>query len=335
MDTDAFAHLALDCIERPYPNKLAHVLAGPEDARPPTALTPAFYGCFDWHSAVHGHWLLVRLLRRDPDAAWAQDATAALTRNLSSTNLAGELVYLSREDRVGFERPYGLAWLLQLAAEVRRWQAPRATEIANGLLPLERLASQRLVEWAQKLSFPVRSGEHSCSAFAFGLALDWARDAGDTEVAVRLASRVRAMHADDRGCNLALEPSGQDFLSPSLAAADLMRRVLSSEAFATWLTAALPEIPEDGSVLFEPAVPSDRHDGKLVHLDGLNLSRAWMLAGIADGLPREDRRRASILATAAAHRDAGLAAIAGTPYEGSHWLGSFAVYLETRAGLEP
>jgi hypothetical protein len=325
METDAFARLALDCIERPYPNKLAHVLAGPHDARPPDELTPAFYGCFDWHSAVHGHWLLVRLLRATPDAAWADDARAALARNLTAANLAGELAYLSRADRVGFERPYGLAWLLQLAAEIRRWAAPEAMAYATGLAPLEQLAAQRLLSWAEALSYPVRSGEHSCSGFAFALALDWARDTGQAPYARRLAARVRALYRDDRGYSFALEPSGQDYLSPSLAAADLMRRVLSSDELASWLDGALPDLA-DGRRALVPAVPSTRHDGKLVHLDGLNLSRAWMLQGIAGGLPRGDRRIASLLASAAAHRTAGLAAIADTPYEGGHWLGSFAVY---------
>lgn len=330
LDTDAFARLALGCIEREYPNKIAHVMASAQDVGTPRSLTPAFYGCFDWHSAVHGHWLLVRLLGRQPDATWAADARAALARNLTAANLAGELAYLDRADRVGFERPYGLAWLLQLGAELRR--GDDAATLA-AMAPLEQLAATRLADWADKLTHPVRSGEHSNSAFALGLAIDWARGAGDVALEQTLVRRTIALHGHDRGCDLAFEPSGQDFLSPCLAAADLMRRALAPGAFATWLAVALPELPSDARVFLEPAVPSDRSDGKLAHLDGLNLSRAWMLEGIAAGLPEGDPRRAAILATARVHAEAGLAAVDGAHYEGTHWLGTFAVYLTTRAGL--
>ncbi len=331
VDTARFAELALACIEREYPNKLAHVLASAEDARPPHELTPAFYGCFDWHSAVHGHWLLVRLLRREPGAAWAPRARAALARNLAPDRLAGELAYLSRDDRSGFERPYGLAWLLQLGAELRAWDDADAKRWSSSLEPLEQLAAVRLAHWAEQLTHPVRGGEHSQSAFALGLALDWARASGARELEARIATRARALHEHDRGCDLAFEPSGQDFLSPCLGAADLQRRVLPPADFAAWLGRALPAIPEGGQASWlVPALPRDRSDGKLVHLDGLNLSRAWMLDAIAEALPDADPRRAALVAVADAHAAAGLAAIDEARYEGSHWLGTFAVYLLTR-----
>ncbi len=335
VDTARFARLALGCIEREYPNKLTHVMAGQQDIGTPRTLHPAFFGCFDWHSAVHGHWLLVRLLATSPgdDEAWAPAAKAALRRNLSPGNLAGEHAYVDRADRTGFERPYGLAWLLQLGAELRRWDDDAAAEIVAAIVPLERLAAARLVAWARGLGHPVRSGEHSCSAFAFGLALDWARAVGDEETAAVLVRRGIDLHGEVRGGDLAVEPSGHDFLSPSLAAADLMRRVLTPGEFSTWLAAALPGIGTDARGFLEPAVPGDRSDGKLVHLDGLNLSRAWMLEGIAAGLPRDDPRREGLLATAGVHAKAGLDAIEETAYEGSHWLGTFAVYLQTRAGI--
>ncbi|MBX7080207.1 MAG: DUF2891 domain-containing protein [Nannocystaceae bacterium] len=330
VDTTRFARLALDCIDREYPNKIAHVLASDEDVRPPRALTPAFYGCFDWHSAVHGHWLLVRLLRLQLAGDHEGAARDALARHLSAENLAAEAAYLARDDRASFERPYGLAWLLQLATELRQWDDADARRHAAAIAPLERIAADRIGQWARKLTHPVRVGEHAQSAFGFALALDWAHVAGDEALAQTLRDRALALHGHDRGCTFALEPSGQDFLSPCLAAADLMRRVLPPEAFARWLAQAFAD-PDPWSL--QPAVPSDRSDGKLVHLDGLNLSRAWMLEGIAAGLPRDDRRRAAIEAAAARHEHAGLAAVDDTHYEGGHWLGSFAVYLVTGRGL--
>jgi hypothetical protein len=204
--------------------------------------------------------------------------------------------------------------------------------MVTAMTPLERLAAQRLVEWAGKLTHPVRTGEHSQSAFAFGLALDWARATGDDATAAVIEARARALYGGDRGCNLAFEPSGQDFLSPCLAAADLLRRVMPAAEFAAWLGAALPRITEDDAGVV-PVVPADRSDGKLAHLDGLNLSRAWMLEGIATGLPEDDARRGALLRAADAHATAGIAATDGAHYEGAHWLGTFAVYLVTRRGI--
>ncbi len=334
LETEPFARLALACIEREYPNKLAHVMASEADLGTPRALTPAFYGCFDWHSAVHGHWLLVRLLRRDPSATWAAQARDALVRNLGADNLAAELAYLDRPDRVGFERPYGLAWLLQLGIELRQWDDPVAPAMVAAIAPIERLAADRLGSWAAKLTHAVRSGEHSQSAFALGIALDWARHTGDANLERLLERRAIAMHGGDRGCNFAFEPSGQDFLSPCLGAADLMRRVLSEAEFAGWLDHAFAG--GASGMMIAPAVPSDRSDGKLVHLDGLNLSRAWMLEGIAAGLPDDDARRPALLEAAHAHAEAGLRAVADSGYEGGHWLATFAVYLVTRgAATDP
>ena len=333
---ERFARLALDCVHREYPNKVAHVLNGDTDAKPPRQLTPAFYGCFDWHSSVHGHWLLARLARRFPSAPFAAPARAALAKSLTEANVAGEVAYLSAPGRVGFERPYGLAWLLQLAAELREWDDPEAKAWSKALAPLEAKSAEMLFAWIPKLAYPIREGEHPQTAFAFGLVLDWARAAGEQEKVALLARRVVELYGKDRGCPVAWEPSGQDFLSPCIAEADLMRRVLPPKAFAGWLSGFLPGLPADGSAgWLVPGVVTDRTDGKLVHLDGLNLSRAWMLRGIAAGLPAGDARVASLRATADAHAAASLPSVTSEHYEGSHWLGTFAVYLLTGRGLPP
>ena len=331
---ERLANLALSCVHREYPNKIAHVLNGDADVKPPRDLTPAFYGCYDWHSAVHGHWLLARLARRYPDSPLAAKARAALDKNLTDANIAAEVRYLEAPGRGTFERPYGLAWLLQLAAELREWEDPQAQRWAKTLEPLEKASAARIRTWAPKLSFPIRTGEHNQTAFGFGLILDWARSAGDKETALLVESRVRDLYLKDRDCPIEYEPSGEDFLSPCLGEADLARRVLSAQAFAEWLTRFLPNIPADGrGDWLAPGVVTDPTDGKLAHLDGLNLSRAWMLEGIASALPPNDPRIASPKAAAAAHRESGLRAVTGEHYEGGHWLGSFAMYLVTGRGL--
>ena len=323
-----FVKLALYCVHKEYPNKLAHVLNDAKDVKAPHQLTPAFYGCYDWHSSVHGHWLLARLARTFPDAPFAAAARKALAQSLTPKNLATELQYLEGAGRVSFERPYGLAWLLQLAAELREWNTPEAQRWSKALEPLERAAAAHLGAWLPRLSRPIRVGEHDQTAFAFGLVFDWARAAKDTAMLALLEERVEVFYGKDVSCPLSYEPSGQDFLSPCLAEADLMRRVLPAAQYATWLRTFLPGIPEKGAWL-TPEVVTDRSDPKLAHLDGLNLSRAWMLEGILSALPPTDPRVPVLTATALAHRTAGLESVTGEHYEGGHWLGSFAVYLVT------
>ncbi len=329
-----FADLALGCVGREYPNKIAHTLESDADAKPPRLLTPVFFGCYDWHSSVHAHWLLARLARRFPNAPFAPPARAALRASFTPEKVAGEVAYLEGAGRATFERPYGLAWLLRLAAELRGWDDPEAHAWAATLEPLERAAARRLKDWLGKLAYPVREGEHAQTAFAFGLALDWARVAQDAEMDRILRAKTRNLYAKDRACPLGYEPSGQDFLSPCLAEADLMRRLLDPPAFAGWLLKFLPALPLDGSGRWlEPAIVTDPSDGKLAHLDGLNLSRAWMLEGIAVSLPPRDPRIPALRSAAAAHRASGLASVTGAHYEGGHWLGTFAVYLVTGAGF--
>jgi DUF2891 family protein len=338
---ERFAKLALACVGKEYPNKITHVLNSDTDVAPPRKLTPSFYGCYDWHSSVHGHWLLVRLLRTFPDASFAGVAREALRKSLTAENLKQEAAYIRGEGRASFERPYGLAWLLQLCAELREWDNDQAREMAANLHPLEQAAVERLKTWLPKLSHPVRIGEHDQTAFGLGLILDYARSTKNDSLARLVDDSARKFFLSDKNCPLNYEPSGEDFLSPCLAEADVMRRVLSQEEFAKWLKDFLPQIPgtsrrnEASTANWLPIVVSpDPSDPKLAHLDGLNLSRAWMLEGIASSLPANDPRRAAIQVAADEHRRAGLSAVTGAHYEGGHWLGSFAVYLTTRRGIE-
>ena len=347
---ERFAKLALACVHKEYPNKISHVLNSDADVAPPHKLTPAFCGCYDWHSSVHGHWLLVRLVRTFPDASFAGAAREALKQSLTADNLKQEAAYLRGAGRASFERPYGLAWLLQLCAELREWDDPQAREMSANLRPLEEAAVERLKTWLPKLSHPVRIGEHDQTAFGLGLMLDYARTVGDESFAKLVSNSARKFFLIDKNCPLAYEPSGEDFLSPCLGEADVMRRVLSQKEFASWLKEFLPQIPttpgpasaelrrgmqsEAPTREWLPVTRSpDPTDPKLAHLDGLNLSRAWMLEGIISALPADDPRRFHLSAAAEAHRRAGLVAVTGEHYEGGHWLGSFAVYLTTQRGI--
>jgi hypothetical protein len=330
-----FANLALDCIHKEYSNKIAHFMNSDEDLKPPRELYPAFYGCFDWHSSVHGHWLLLRLLNTHPDLIDMPAVISKLNQSFTRDNIAGELANYQRPGMASFERPYGMAWLLQLTTELRQSTLPEAKSWLTELEPLEALAVNNMTAWLPKLTHPIRTGEHNQTAFAFGLMLDWSRAAGDAMFESLLTSRIRAFYLNDRDCPLAYEPSGQDFLSPCIAEADLMRRVMTATKFSTWLDTFFPELDANlGEAWLQPATVTDKTDGKLAHLDGLNTSRAWMLEGIIAGLPRDDVRRSTLTAAVEAHREAGLSAVLGDMhYMGSHWLGSFATYLQTQRGL--
>ena len=333
-----FARLALACVHKEDPNKISHSMNSDADVAPPRKLTPAFYACYDWHSSVHGHWLLARLARAFPDAPFAAEARAALQQSLTAENLQQEAAYVKAEGRASFERPYGLAWLLQLALELREWQQttqdPTVGQLSANLRPLEQAALERLQTWLPKLSYPVRIGEHNQTAFSLGLMIDYARGTGNRQFEDLLLGQARKFYFGDKSCPLDYEPSGEDFLSPCLAEADVMRRVLAPNEFAAWLHAFLPQIPRNGAGKWLlPQKSTDPSDPKLAHIDGLNLSRAWMLEGIASDLAANDPRQKSLAACAASHRAAGLAAVTGEHYEGGHWLGSFAVYLVTRRGI--
>jgi hypothetical protein len=326
-DAARFARMALDCVHKEYPNKIAHALNSDADVKPPRELTPAFYGCYDWHSSVHGHWLLVRLARLFPQAPFALDVRRAVTQSLTAENIAQEVKYISAEGRNTFERPYGLAWLLQLAAELKEWDDLQAQTWSATLQPLEKAAIARISSWLPKLDRPIRNGEHTNTAFAMSLMLDYARIVGDAGFRTLLESRARDYYLEDTNCPLAYEPSGEDFLSPCLAEADLMRRILPPEQYAKWWNDFLPR------VTLEPTRVTDITDGRLYHLAGLNLSRAWMLEGILSKLPAADAQRKALEGLAGRLRQAGLDSLKSERYEGGHWLGSFAVYLVSGRGL--
>src|SRR5437660_190289 len=337
---ERFAKLALACVHKEYPNKISHVLNSDADVAPPRKLTPTFCGCYDWHSSVHGHWLLVRLVRTFPDAPFASAARDALKQSLTAENLKQEATYIRGEGRSSFERPYGLSWLLQLCAELREWDDPQAHEWLLNLKPLEDAAVERLTKWLPKLSNPVRIGEHDQTAFGLGLMFDYARTTKNEAFAKLVRDSSKKFFLADKNCPLNYEPSGEDFLSPCLGEADALRRVLSQDEFAKWLKEFLPQIPttppqsEAPTREWLPVTRSpDPSDPKLAHLDGLNLSRAWMIEGIISALPADDPRRFWLSAAAEEHRRAGLAAVTGEHYEGGHWLGSFAVYLTTQRGI--
>ena len=330
-----FGQLALDCVQKEFPNKISRTTNDAASIGPPSEIFPVFYGCFDWHSAVHGHWLLVRLLREGRlSDAQAAEARAKLEANFAPDRVAGEIANFNRPERGSWERPYGWAWLLQLTAELREWDDPQGREWLARLQPLEADIVAATKAWLPVLAYPIHLGTHNQSSFAFTLMLDWADVAGDAAFDDAIRAKARAFHAEQADCPLAYEPSGEDFLSPCLMTADLMRRVLDDEAaFADWLSVFLPGIPRDGTAdWLAPAVVLDASDGKLVHLDGVNSSRAWNLYNIARGLPDTDPRRASLAAAAKVHADAGVAAVSDEHYSGSHWLASFATYLMTDRG---
>ena len=332
---DRFAILALDCVHREYPNKISHVLQSAGDAKPPQELTPIFYGCFDWHSSVHGHWLLTRILSTQPDGVFSNEIGTALSKSFTADKLAGELDYYNTPGRGSFERPYGIAWYLQLIAELEESTDPQMAEWRETLRPLEDAIVAQILSWLPKLSYPIRLGTHNQSAFAFGLMIDYARTVENETLERALTEKSMSFYQSDVNCPLAYEPSGEDFLSPCFMEADLMRRVLSQDDFADWLSLFLPDIPQTGGGdWLEPGIVLDPPAGKLVHLDGVNLSRAWALEGIASALPDDDPRIAALQASADLHREVGIASVSDEHYSGSHWLASFATYLTTQRGIK-
>lgn len=333
--------LALDCVHQEYPNVLLHQLQSAADARPPQALHPAFYGCFDWHSAVHGHWLLTRLARLYPDHPLAPAAREALFVSLTAANVEAELDYFKQEGRRSFERPYGLAWLLQLDLELAEWAdagEPLADTLRRNLEGLVDRAVENLEVWLPQLTYPIRTGTHSQTAFALSLYWDWASYTQRVNDLTLIRTHSERLYQDDVDCPISYEPSGHDFFSPCLAEADLQRRLLPPFEFARWLSDFLPAVADPSATgaasnWLRVAIVTDPTDGHLVHLDGLNLSRAWMLEGVASGLPADDPRRNLLINAAAEHQQAGLESLIDPHYAGGHWLGSFATYLLSQRGL--
>lgn len=318
----AFARIALGHVERPWPFKLDQVIAGPDDLRAPADLHPIFHGSFDWHSCVHGYWMLARLSRRFPSLPEAGAIADLFDRNLIPAKVAGERAYLDRPLSGGFERPYGWAWLLALAAELTRREGDQR-RWALALEPLTEAFAARLARFLPKATYPVRAGVHGNTAFALALALDYAEQVGASALAGQIRDKALAWYGQDADCQ-AWEPSGDDFLSPALMEAALMARVLPRPAFAPWLGRFLPRLDESlPASLFRPATVSDRSDGKIAHLDGLNLSRAWCFRDIAGRLDHDAPVTTRLRQAADRHIEASLGVVSGD-YMGEHWLASFA-----------
>ncbi len=324
----AFARLALKGIRREYPNKPGDVLNSEADARGPHVLHPAFCGSFDWHSSVHGHWMLVRLLRLYPHLPEGKEVRAILAQHLMAKNLQTEADSFARPNSQSFERPYGWAWLLKLAEELHGWDDPDAREWSKNLKPLADVIVARYLAFFPKQTYPIRSGVHPNTAFGLAFALDYARSVGDERLRKLVEERSRGYFEKDVGIPAAWEPDGADFFSPSLVEADLMRRVLPPAEFQAWFRHFLPDVARgEPGTLLTPARVTDRSDPQLVHLDGLNLSRAWCMRGIAGALPKDDPARRVLVESAARHAEAALPHVASGDYAGEHWLASFAVYL--------
>lgn len=320
-DANNLLELPLACVGTEFPYKLGQTLGSADDLKTPRELHPAFYGCFDWHSAVHGHWSLVSLLRQFPDLERSNEAEAWLLNSISKENIKTEVAYFDDKNNTSFERTYGWAWLLKLAEELHQWDSEIARELEANLQPLTDLMVSKYIEFLPKLNYPIRVGEHPNTAFGLSFAYDYAVTLNDKNLKSLIEKRAKDFYFNDADCPLKWEPSGFDFLSPCLEEAALMKRVLLKDEFKTWFSKFLPQL-KDKSFNLEVGRVSDRTDGKLVHLDGVNFSRAWSLNYIAQDLPEYQHLKN----IANAHINNSLPSIVGDSYEGGHWLGSFAIY---------
>lgn len=313
-------------LETEYPNNIRLTLTeAPTSVVTPRSIYPAFYGCYDWHSAVHSHWQVVRALRTLPDAGFGPDATAVLDRTLTVANIAGEMAWA--EHRPGFEMPYGMAWVLRLCGELREWDDDRAARWLGALQPLEDHARAQFDRYCRSLTVPMRGGLHQQTAFSLGLVWD-SLGADDHDLRVLIGDAAHRFFSGDTAVDLRSEPSAADFLSPSLAVADLMRRMMPASSFTTWLHGFAPS----GFDELQPVTVVDPTNGQLAHWAGLNLSRSWMMSAVGAALPAGHEAAVALRANAAAHAAAGLATAAHDAYMISHWVPTFAVYLVTAAG---
>ncbi len=328
--------LSLDCVDRPFPNKPGHILDGESALRPPAELTPAFFGCFDWHSAVHGHWAMLRVLRRFPTIPEQSEIRRQLDAHLTPERLHKEQSFFALERNRTFERPYGIGWLLRLTAELHSFSVsdPDAKRWEAAVTPLAQLLGERFSVYLARLSVPVRAGTHDNTAYAMIHAIDYAGTVNNEAFRMTLIQRARDFYLADRACPVPYEPSGEDFISPCLVEADLMRRVLSPSEFARWCKTFLPrsDAPEFAR-LRHPIAVRDRHDPRIGHLIGLSFQRAAALRGIAKSLPADDKESDSLQRIAAVHGKDGLTQMMDSGYGGEHWLASFALYLLTDAGM--
>lgn len=321
VEANRLAKLPLTCVGTEFPYRLGQTLGSANDLKTPRELHPTFYGCFDWHSAVHGHWSMVSLLRQFPDLERADEMEAWLLNSISKENIEAEVAYFDDKNNKNFERTYGWAWLLKLAEEIHIWDNEIARELEVNLQPLTNLIVNKYLEFLPKLNYPLRVGEHPNTAFGLTFAYDYAVRLKSEQLKLMIEKRARDFYSSDAKCPLSWEPSGSDFLSPCFEEAAIMKRVLLIDEFKTWFEAFLPEVKNKN---FDIAVGevSDRTDGKLVHLDGVNFSRAWSLNYIAKDLPEYSH----LTNLANKHINYSLPSIVGDSYEGGHWLGSFAIY---------
>ena len=319
-----FSEMALNCIEKEYPNKPSHVFNDEKDLKTPKQQHPAFYGCFDWHSSVHGHWMLVRVLKLYPGIKSRERIRSALKRNITAENIAAEVAYLNEKSRKSFERTYGWSWLLKLAEELYTWKDPDGKDLYETLAPLTAKIISSYLDFLPKQTYPIRTGVHPNTAFGFLFALDYSRTTGHEELERIILKRSWDYYGRDFNCPDSWEPGGEDFFSPCLMEALLMSRVLADYAFRPWFRHFLPDM--DKSSLLIPAVVSDRTDGKLSHLDGLNLSRVWSFSAILKSLEKGDPLAEKMKTAIRLHLDTAMENIKSGHYEGEHWLGSFAVY---------
>jgi hypothetical protein len=320
-EANSLVNLPLHCVETPYPYKTGYVLGSAADVQEPAVVHPIFYGCFDWHSAAHGYWSLVTLINQFPELEKAEEVKAILTRNLTKEKVAAEVEFFKKDINASFERTYGWAWLLKLSEELRTWQDPVALQLAENLQPLTELITQRYIDFLPKLLYPIRVGEHSNIAFGLSFAYDYADSAQHEELKALISKRAQDYFMQDKNCPIEWEPSGFDFLSPCLEEMGLMQRVLPSEQFLPWLNRFMPQLANTEYSLAVAKV-GDRSDGKLVHLDGLNFSRAWNLYALAKQYPQY----AHLKPLADKHLAYSYPNLIGDSYEGGHWLGSFAIH---------
>lgn len=314
--------LPMTCVVQEYPNKLGQTLESAQDLKEPGTLHPAFYGCFDWHSAVHGHWSMVRLLKEFPDLEGAEGVRSALETNLSAENIMAEVAYFKAAYEKSYERTYGWAWVLKLQEELHTWADPLARELEQNLKPLADLMVQNYMEYLPKLQYPVRVGTHTNTAFGLSYAWDYAIAYDNQSLQEAIRNKALAFYGADTGCPITWEPGGADFLSPCLEEVNLMRRILSISEFDDWVSHFMPEL-KSSEFNMEPARVGDRSDGQLVHLDGLNFSRAWVFYGLANQYPKD---YGHLLTLANSHLSYSFPNLTGDGYEGGHWLGTFALF---------
>lgn len=316
------AELPLTCISQEFPNKPGQTLKNAQQQDTPKKLHPAFYGCFDWHSSVHAHWSLVSLLKNYPNLNKAAEIRDLLKKSISAENIQAELAYFKRDTEDSFERTYGWAWLLKLAETLKTWDDPLANELDQNLQPLTDYIVNQFSEFLPKLNYPIRVGEHTNTAFALSFALDYAKTTQNVEFIDLISKRANNFYLEDDNCPISWEPSGYDFLSPCLEEIDIMRKTLPKNAFMLWIKDFMPELTQTDFDL-EPGEVSDRADGKLVHLDGLNFSRAWVFYGLAKQYPEHFGH---LQALANKHMAHSFENVVGDSYEGGHWLATFVIY---------